>query len=220
MNDYLGSTSAHQIILAAVLVEEWSTAVDASNPTSSFNLHTPLPEINPHAQLLVTNLIAMLEGRTPSAYYEMLLILSQAHSECQNLLSAFVSEGKVPANVVPTLPSSLDASGPPADLFSVEIAGQVAGPSFDALVQRLPKTTAKVVLPGLRERQMKIVSSIGYYLSMKDKHDRQVSAAVASAVIALRVMPAKLNPVIRSIMNGVKVRRVFSLSTRSLPISS
>ena len=195
------------MIFAAVIVQEWALAVDAVTLTP-LDL-SPLPGDNLHAQHLVTSLIAILEGRTPAAYYEMLLILSEAYAECQALLQAFISEGKVPANIVPKIPASLDASGPPADLFTVDVAGQVAGPTFDALVQRMPKASAKTVLPALRERQMKVVGSIGYYLAMKEKHDRQVSAAVASAVIALRVMPAKLNPVIRSIMNGVKASVLF-----------
>lgn len=148
----------------------------------------------------------MLEGQVPTAYYEMLLILSQAYGECQGLLSAFVTDGKIPQSVIPVLPTSLDPTSPPAELFTVDVAGQVAGSTFDALVKRLGKAPAKTALPMLKERQMKIVSSIGYYMAMKDKHDRQVSAAVAGAVIALRVLPGKLNPVIRSIMNGVKVR--------------
>lgn len=136
----------------------------------------------------------------------MLLFLGQIYTECQTLLNAFVTEGKVNPEIIPALPPSLVPLDPPVDIFGIETASHIAGPVFDALVANVSKKTLKVVHPSLKEKQMRVVGSIGFYLSMKDRHDRQVQAAVAGAVISLRTLPAKLNPVIRSIMNGVKVR--------------
>jgi TATA-binding protein-associated factor len=199
---YLASTAAHQILLASIIIEEWSKAVDESPASQA---PAPLPLVNEHAKLLVNQLIVMLEGQTPPTYYEMLLVLSQAFTDCHALLATFVTDAKIPQTDLPSIPSSLDPAAVPADLFTVDVAGSIAGDTFEKLAAKLTRPAQKKLLPLLREKQMKIISSIGFYMSLKEKYDRQVSAALAAAVIALRTMPAKLNPVIRSIMNGVKV---------------
>jgi len=204
--EYLGSTSSHQLIFLAVIVAEWAKAVDARSTTDGGLLPPPLPEVDEDARELVGHLIAILEGRIPSSYYEMLLFLGQIYTECQTLLAAFVAEAGIAQELIPVLPPSLVPTEPPVDIFGIETASHVAGPVFDALVANVGRKTLKGALPALREKQMRVVGSIGFYLSMKTRHDRQVQAAVATAVISLRTLPAKLNPVIRSIMNGIKAR--------------
>lgn len=214
--EYLGSTSSHQLIFLAVVVAEWAKAVDAQASLASADapLPPPLPEVNEDARVLVGHLGAILEGRIPPSYYEMLLFLGQIYTECQTLLAAFVTDAGINPELIPVLPPSLVPTEPPVDVFGIETASHVAGPVFDALVANVGKKTLKTALPGLREKQMRVVSSINFYLSMKERHDRQVLAAVASAVISLRTLPAKLNPVIRSIMNGIKVCRLPPLRQR------
>lgn len=211
MVDYLGSTSSHQMIFASILIEEWTKLHDhraPPSPTSAPAPLVPLSETNENAKMFVIHLIAILEGKIPSSYYEMLLVLGRIYTECQALLNFFVTDGKVSPDLIPTLPPSLVPTEPPVEVFTVETAGEIARTAFDALLAKITRKTMTPNLSGLlRERQMRIVSAIGFYMAMKEKHDRQVSAAVAAAVIALRTMPAKLNPVIRSIMNGVKVSK-------------
>lgn len=204
--EYLGSTSSHQLIFVSVVVEEWAKAVDERASAAGAALPPPpLPEVDEHARVLVGHLIAVLEGRIPSSYYEMLLFLGQIYTECQTLLGAFVTDGLLAPELIPVLPPSLVPTDPPVDIFGIETAAHIVGPVFDALVANVGRKTAKVALPDLREKQARVVGSIGFYRTMKERHDRQVQAAVAAAVISLRTLPAKLNPVIRSIMNGIKV---------------
>lgn len=122
-------------------------------------------------------------------------ILERLQTDCKALYASFGQQGKVPADKLPSV----------ASVFPFQIAQQVAG-SFNALVPLMGKGVRKNVLPALEERQRKIVSAIGYYEATKSKHDRQVFAALGGAVVALRVIPAKLTPVIRSITNSIKVR--------------
>lgn len=133
-------------------------------------------------------------------------ILERLQGDCKALYTAFGQQGKVPADKLPTVPS-------PAS-FSIQQAQQAAT-SFPVLQSLMGKGVRKTVLPALEERQRKIVTAIGYYEATKAKHDRQVFAALGSAVVAMRAIPAKLTPVIRSITNSIKAEEDVDLQARS-----
>lgn len=61
------------------------------------------------------------------------------------------------------------------------------------------------IVDGLEERQKRVVASIGYYEELKQKVEIHVYASTAGAVVELGELPAKLNPIIRSVMNSIKV---------------
>jgi len=83
---------------------------------------------------------------------------------------------------------------------------------FEELRPQVPKVKQKE-LPAIDAKQREIAASISQYGEIKEPHDARVSAAVAGALIALREMPPKLNPVIRSVMNGVKVSELADSSS-------
>lgn len=100
---------------------------------------------------------------------------------------------------------------------SVTIAqAQLAIDSFDSLVGMMVKSTKKAGLPILEERKRKLITALGYYASLKDGHDRQVYAGVAGAIVSLRIIPAKVSPIIRSITNSIKVRSFSPQLTREI----
>lgn len=122
-------------------------------------------------------------------------VMQRIEMDCRALYTVFGGQGKVPADKLPVVPS----------VFGVQQAQQVAG-SFDALVQLMGKgAKRKSVLPVLEDWHRKIVSSIGYYQATKAKYDRQVFAGLGAAVVALKAIPSKISPVIRSITNSIKV---------------
>lgn len=198
--DGLSAESALRRFLSATVIEETATALYATSTPQQ-----PLAERSPLVPLLSPTLFTLLQADPPSTYAEMGLILQRIQSDCQALYAAFATQGKVPADKLPSLGA----------VFGIQQAHQVAK-SFDALVPHLGRGAKKMALPLLEERQRKIVTSIGYYEATKSKHDRQVFAALGGAVIALRVIPAKLTPVIRSITNSIKVSS-FSLLFRPSP---
>ena len=184
----LASDAAFRRFLSATIIEEWATAVHSSDPGSA------LPQASPLAARLVQALHALIAAESPATWSEMGSILERLQADCKALYAAFGQQGKVPADQLPTVPSS----------FSIQHAQQAAS-SFPVLQSLMGKSVRKNVLPGLEERQRKIVSAIGYYEATKAKHDRQVFAALGGAIVAMRVIPAKLTPVIRSITNSIKV---------------
>lgn len=165
-------------------------------------------------QAIVQTLIELAESPPKSTYREMTTLLRQIQAECQNLLSAFATEGRISKDKIPSIPSHVDATGKSSTSFSLDTAQQVIGPHFDALSRSLSKQMSAKALPGLTSRQRKVMASIGYFMVMKERYDVQVSTAVCGALIAMRVMPSKFGPVVKSVMDGVKVSCVGNQSVR------
>lgn len=125
----------------------------------------------------------------------MTSVLERLQTDCQVLYSLFGQQGKVPAPKLPVVPA----------IFGLQQARQVLT-SFDALVPLMGRGTKKTVLPALDDQHRKISAAVGYYEARKARHDRQAYAALAGALVALRVIPAKVTPLIRSITTSIKVR--------------
>lgn len=135
----------------------------------------------------------------------MSIILQRVQSECQALLTAFAVEGKVSKDKIPTLPTQVNPLSSSPAFFSLTTAQTAIGPHFDALSKLVKAAVRSTALPSLQGRQRKIMASIGYYSIMKERYDVQVSTAVCGALIALRVMPTKFGPVVKSVMDGIRV---------------
>ena len=128
----------------------------------------------------------------------MALVLQRIQLDCQALYTLFHKQGKVPQAKLPVVPALAS--------FGILQARTIAN-SFDELVKLVTSPAArKTALPVLEEQHRKIVLAAGYYEASKARHDRMVYAALGGAVVALRVIPVKLTPVIRSITSSIKVR--------------
>jgi TATA-binding protein-associated factor len=152
------------------------------------------------------------QGLPQGYFYELVFVLKRIRAECQSLLNAFVLEGKVAQAKVPSLPAmvvgevALNPDSPEENLFSVETAAWVADACFNNLVSQIGKVRGKpAVISSLEDRRKRIVTSIGFYDETKQRADTNILASLAGAVVALGVLPTKLNPVIRSVMNSIKV---------------
>lgn len=198
----LGAGSALQMTLSAVIIQEWASAGNAKTADSSVSLGTT----NDKGQQLTKKLLDIIQSPPQGTYREMDIILQGIRNECQNLLNAFSTEGKVSKDKVPELPIKVTASSAKGAAFTLVTAQRAVGEHFDKLSTLLSKHSAKLVLPSLRDRQRKVMASIGYFGIMKERYDVMVFAAVAGALVALRVMPPKFGPVIKATMDSVKVR--------------
>ncbi|WVQ99889.1 hypothetical protein IAU59_007032 [Kwoniella sp. CBS 9459] len=204
---YLSSASAHQVFMASLIIQEWALRRDKLALDAQAGLEAAEP--------LVNLLKERIESPAPATYHEMSVLLQRIHSECYALLNAFVVEGKVSKDRIPTLPSRIDPLSTATDVFSLATAQLAIFSHFDALAKLLTKPAQKNALPSLQDRQRKIMGSIGYFSVMKDRYDTQVMAGVASALVALRVMPSKLGPVIKSLMDAVKKEENEILQSRA-----
>lgn len=193
IKQYLTSSSAHQVFLSSTIVREW--AVDSPDDA--------------HASGIAQAVIPLLAPR--ATYVEMLTMLTSVHAEVRALFSAFTTEGKVKKDKVPDLPSRVDPLGG-ADAFTLDTARRAVGPTFEALAGLVK---AKGAIANLRDRQHKVLASVGYFGAMKERLDIQVAAAVAGALIALATMPPKLGPVVKAVMDAIKKEESELLQVRA-----
>ena len=181
----LQSASALQRTLAAIVIEEWaSRTVDKTALAAA-----------PLTATLVPLLHNLLAADPPEAYQETTPILQRVRSDCTAFYACFTSQGKVPADRLPSIPEPFGRNQ--ADLVTR---------SYEALMAIVPAKAKKVALPQLEERHKQLLASVAYHDSAKSRYDRQVFAAIGSAVIALKSIPAKITPLIRSVTNSIKVR--------------
>jgi TATA-binding protein-associated factor len=68
--------------------------------------------------------------------------------------------------------------------------------------------TKKRELSVMGEKRSNIVASIERYKEVKAQYDIRVSAAFAAAFVAFRRTPDKVSPVVKGIMNGIKVKHM------------
>lgn len=198
--------------MASAIITQWTSSVDKTAPNAR---DIALGANDDIAKELVAILLGHFERPLPPTYSEMTALLKKVHIECQALLSSFASEGKVPKDRIPTLPSKIDPLGSSSDTFTLNIAQTTITKHFDALSALLSKHAFKNVLPSLKDRRNKVMVSIGRYGVMKERYDVQVMAGIAGALVALRVLPPKIGQVVKAIMDSIKVSLTARLSSIS-----
>ena len=209
LKHYIGSTSMLQKFLAAIIAEEWARMYDETAlPDAPLLIKT-----SPLADELGTAALAWLQEDPPAAYHEMAFSLARIHGECYNLLQSFSTDCKLPFTAIPSLGSEIDITGEKEGCFTIEVGKKAVGPMFDKLKDMLGRTK-KRELGIINDKRLKVVSSIDHYLEVKVQHDIRVSAACAAAFVAFKSTPDKVSPIVKGIMNSIKVNA--AISCRSL----
>jgi TATA-binding protein-associated factor len=190
-----------QKFLTAVIIEEWARQHDKERSTV-------LLEVCSLARDLSTTMLSWLQSETPIAYHEMVFLLSRLHVDCYGLLHAFVTDCKIASSSIPNLGTEIDPTGSNPKAFTVHTAKEAVGIMFDKLKSSLGRTKKKEV-GLLTDRRNIVAASIERFHDTKVEYDIRVSASFAAAYIALKGTPEKVSPIVKGIMNGVKVRTIF-----------
>lgn len=189
-----------QKFLTAVISEEWARAHEATLDPQS----PPLMESSLLAKALSTKTLSWLQGKPPPAYHEMAFTLSRIHAECIALLQSFSTDCKLPLSSIPFLGTEIDITGSKAGCFTIDTAQAAVGVMYTRLKDSLGRTK-KTELTVIGEKRSKVVTSIERYIEVKALHDIRVSAAFAATFVAFKSTPDKVSPVVKGIMNGIKV---------------
>ena len=205
----LNSSSAHKILMASIVIQRWAEDSQKSKEEGD----EPFWNLNDHTRQVGDAVLARVTSPPLVTYDEMTTILIRIQAECSALLAAFSVEGKVAK--VPTLPSKVDPLSQSADNFTIVTAQNVIGQHFSDLSKKLTPAVSKKVLPSLRDRQRKIMASVGFFSVMKERLDVQSAAAIAGALVGLQRMPDKFGPVVKSLMDGVKKEESEILQARA-----
>ncbi|WFD35447.1 TATA-binding protein-associated factor mot1 [Malassezia cuniculi] len=188
----LRSDSALQKSLGAGVVQQWGALVE--QPREYLGAH-------PGAAAVHAALLEQLEAAQPPTYAEMGVLVQRMQHECSTLLGLFVREGKVPRARLPQIPP----------VFSADIARHV----LDSVYSDLADESKAAARPMLDEHRNKLRLALERYDAAKETEDVLVLASLARAVVAWEVLPGKLNPIVRSIMNSIKYETNVDLQTRS-----
>lgn len=207
LEHYIKSPSMLQKFLSGIIVEEWALKFeeqpkfenDDDGPRS-----TKLVKESRLALDLSSEILCFLQSEPPTAYHEMALSLARIQAECNALLQSFLHDCKVNPKHVPQLGTAIDVNGTEEGAFTVDMAQKVVGPVFTELKESLGRTKKKELIT-LHDKRLRLEVSIQHYRDIKNQYDIRVSAAYASAFVALKVVPEKVSPIVKGIMNGVKV---------------
>ncbi|KAI1784054.1 SNF2 chromatin remodeling protein [Ganoderma leucocontextum] len=210
LEHYIDSPSMLQKFLAAIISECWAREYDARAQSD-----TPiLIESSPLAAELSQKTLAFLQAEPPAAYHEMAFALARIHGECYNLLQSFMFDCKVPAAAIPSLGTEIDVTGTKDGCFTIETAQAAVGSMFDKLKESLGRTKKREVAI-IKDKRLKVVSSIDRYTEVKAQYDVRVAAAFAAAFVAFRGTPDKVSPIVKGIMNSIKNEENLDLQTHS-----
>jgi len=188
-----------QKLLSAIVAEEW-----ARQSGTVPNVHRALSEGHSLSQDITMKTLAWLQGKSPPAYHEMAFALNRLHSETVSLLHMFATDCKLPMSSIPFLGNEIDITGTNEKAFTIDKANLALGREYTRLKDSLGKTKKKE-LAVITERRNAILGSVERYNDTKTQHDIRVSAAFAAAFVAFKTTPDKVSPVVKGIMNGIKV---------------
>ncbi|KAH9948095.1 SNF2 chromatin remodeling protein [Amylocystis lapponica] len=207
---YINSTSMLQKFLAAIIAEQWAREYDRSAPPAA----PPLIERSSLAAEISRQTLVWLQEDPPAAYHEMAFTLARIHGECYNLLQSFAYDCKLPHSSIPALGTEVDVTGTKPDCFTIETAQAAVGYMFTKLKDSLGRTK-KRELAIIKEKRLKVVTSIERYVEVKAQYDIRVSAAFAAAFVAFKNTPDKVSPIVKGVMNSIKNEENLDLQTHS-----
>lgn len=193
MVHYLGSVFATQRLVGAILLEEYGKA-DASKDMSV-----------PFNKEMAEKLQALASETNPKMYRDLTPYLKAVRTQCQTLFNVFVDSAKVPQGKLPTV--AVVVQGEPdasADAFSLADADKIATETFEKLKRGLSTTYRVAASQALSDAHNGLLQSISECREAKNGRDVGIHAAAAAAYVTMADLPAKLNPIMRSLMDSIK----------------
>lgn len=91
------------------------------------------------------------------------------------------------------------------DRLSLEQVQDLLETGFAASIERLPSSKQKLARAAIKDRWATLTTAISRHRLQREQLEIQVKATAAAALIGMRFVPAKMNPLMKGIMSGVKV---------------
>ncbi|KAL5034972.1 hypothetical protein BDV3_004461 [Batrachochytrium dendrobatidis] len=218
LTGYIGSAWAAHRIFGSIVVQEWAGEWRLQNPTDLSPLASQ-PLAVRLCEMLNKQLIDANSG-TSLLYLELIPSLSVVWQECLILFRIARDSGLGIVPPLPPLPSNtnnsytgqqqqyIQANGPLGPVFTLQVCDYILQTLYPMFIQSVTDTAPLV------ERHMHIQNALGLFKGAQTKHETQVLAAMASAVVSLGQLPPKLNPIIRALMNSVKMEENVQMQRR------
>ncbi|PRT56812.1 TATA-binding protein-associated factor MOT1 [Wickerhamiella sorbophila] len=223
----LTSQMSSQRLIAVICLEEYALAAkdsgfaqavttrwkDEGCATASASNLTTIVESTVEPTL--AGLLATIESQM-LIFRDINPVLRAVRTQCQSLFSLMVSNG-LPASAVPQLATTIEGdSNAGSDAFSLVIGEELAGPTFERLRAQLAPEVQVVMAQALNNGRANIEASINEARETLEARNIGIKAGAAAAYFALAPsLPTKLNPIIRSLMDSVKLEQNTQLHARS-----
>lgn len=158
----------------------------------------------------------MVESQRPPAYRDLVNYTQRVRTQCQQLIHLFRDHGKVSQHKLPVLPVVVQGepeAGPSA--FSIATAEKCVGEDYEKLKRAMPPGQRLIASQQLAEARDVANNAIQEAKSIKEARDIRVKAGAACAMVAMKQLPKKPSPLIKSIMDSVKTEEDRELQSRS-----
>ncbi|KAF4121340.1 hypothetical protein GMORB2_2302 [Geosmithia morbida] len=164
----------------------------------------------------LSHLQAMVEGDRPSAYRDLVNYVQRVRTQCQQLIHLFRDHGKVSQHRLPILPVIVQGepeAGPNA--FSIATAEKCVSDDYEKLRKAMPPGQRLIATQQLVEARNVANDVISEAKAIKDVRDIRVKAGAACAMVSMKQLPKKPSPLIKSIMDSIKLEENQELQARS-----
>ncbi|KAJ3128607.1 btaf1 RNA polymerase II, B-TFIID transcription factor-associated, 170kDa [Physocladia obscura] len=214
---YLNSGCASQKLLMHVIVEEWVVAYNSFKQINASEIYETIPLIDVIWNIMNSTLDA---GTQMILFNEQIGPLNRVRMECQALINSFAEFDATGSPPLPPMPSADLFEIPPGPpnpfgaIFSYNVAERFMGevvPQLYNLVQPGLSTRPTHSVPNppdrhtyLNDRKTRIIVAMEKFTFESSKLEIQTLASASSAVVQIGKLPAKLNPIIRSLMGSIK----------------
>ncbi|KAI1811320.1 hypothetical protein GGS20DRAFT_114658 [Poronia punctata] len=161
-------------------------------------------------------LLRIIDGDRPAQYRDLVSYVQRVRSQCQQLVNLFRDHGKVSQQKLPSLAVVVQGeaeAGPTA--FSLANADKCVTDDYERLKKAMAPAQRLIALQQLNEARQDAVSAIEEAKSIKEARDTRIKAAAACALIAMKVLPKKPSPLIKAIMDSIKLEENQQLQSRS-----
>ncbi|KAK3368086.1 hypothetical protein B0H63DRAFT_528473 [Podospora didyma] len=196
----LSSPYASSQLTAAIVIDEYAKNCVAGNEATRF----------------VPYLQNIIDEERPSHYRDLVSYVHRVRSQSQQLINLFRDHGKVSLSKLPTLAVVVQGepeAGPGA--FSIANAEKVVSEDFEKLKKAMTPGQRLIALKQLEEAQEATITVIEETKFIKDARDTRIRAAAACALIAMKALPKKPSPLIKAIMDSIKLEENQELQVRS-----
>lgn len=228
MVDLLSSHMSSQRLIAVLCIEEYALA--AKDPEFAQKITARWTDGSDKAALAQTKCNELIESTVEPTLAALLQtidsqtlifrdinpVLRAVRTQCQSLFSLMVSNG-LPASAVPPLATTIEGdSNAGSDAFSLVIGEELAGQTFERLRAQLAPDVQVAMAEALDNGRNNIAASIAEARQTLEARNVAIKSGAAASYFALaKALPAKLNPIIRSLMDSVKLELNPQLHARS-----
>ncbi|KAJ2990580.1 hypothetical protein NUW58_g2879 [Xylaria curta] len=163
-----------------------------------------------------SELLKIIDGNRPSQYRDLVSHVQRVRSQCQQLINLFRDHGKVSQQKLPVLPVVVQGeaeAGPSA--FSLTHAEKCVIDDYERLKKAMAPAQRLIALQQLNEARQDTVSAVDEARAAKEVRDTRIKAAAACALIAMKMLPKKPSPLIKGIMDSIKLEENQQLQIRS-----